>query len=245
MRIPSPRTWKTRETPESPTAAHESKRLFSRGACPARSRHYANLPEHLALLHPLLCFAQLFQGKDRVHHRKEYALLDKSQALQKSVPAPHISAQNAMLLAEEKTQIDFHLAAGGRPAGDQSSVASQTPSCLLPHGRADVLDHDVRAQSARLAANFLGYFLLVVIEQDVSAELLRAAEFFFGSRDGEDAGAGLLGVLDRGPAHPSRRPANDHFVIRLHPSPLVQHVPGRDKGKRHGRPFGECTRLAD
>src|SRR5260370_7817708 len=157
MRIPSPRTWKTRETPESPTAAHESKRLFSRGACPARSRHYANLPEHLALLHPLLCFAQLFQGKDRVHHRQEYALLDKSQALQKSVPAPHISAQNAMLLAEEKTQIDFHLAAGGRPPGDQSSVASQTPSCLLPPALPDVLHPTAPPHSPLLPPTFLAH----------------------------------------------------------------------------------------
>src|SRR5262249_57367239 len=102
---------------------------------------------------------------------------------------------------KEKARVFSPLAARGRAAGDELAMATQTAGRLLPHSRADVFDHNIRASPAGLATNFPGDFLRVVVEHHVGAELLRAAKFFFIPGHSKDASSSLLCDLNCGRAH--------------------------------------------
>ena len=63
--------------------------------------------------------------------------------------AAHVRTENREVAAEEETQINFRVVAGGRSASDEAAIHREAGDTLVPRRHAHVFDHNVDAALAR------------------------------------------------------------------------------------------------
>src|SRR5882762_2751123 len=84
----------------------------------------------------------------------------------------HVGAEERKLAAEEESQVDLGIVAGGGAASYQAAAGGKTGEAVVPGSRPDVFEDDVDAALVRDAADFIADFLRIVIDEVVGAELL-------------------------------------------------------------------------
>src|SRR6202007_1501656 len=91
------------------------------------------------------------------------------------------------LAAEEETEVDLGVVAGGGAASDQAASSGETGEAVVPSGRADVLEDHIDTTLIGDAADFIADFLRFVIDKMVGAKLFGFLQLFIGAGGGQHA----------------------------------------------------------
>src|SRR5262249_1389022 len=81
----------------------------------------------------------------------------------------HVGAENGKLSAEEKTQIDFAIEAGGSSASDKAAASGKAGDAVVPGGGTDVFGDDIHAAFGGEATDFVFVLLGGVVDELVGA----------------------------------------------------------------------------
>src|SRR5229473_8587611 len=157
----------------------------------------------------------------------------------------HVGAEQRKLAAEEESQIDLGVVAGGGAASYQAAAGGETGEAVVPGSRPDVFEHNIDAALTRDAADFIADFLRIVIDEMVGAELFCLLQFLIGAGSGDDARAEEFGNLNGGAADAASCPQDKNVLAGLQLGSSKQHVPGglEDKRNRGGLFKGQVFRI--
>src|SRR5690348_878870 len=145
------------------------------------------------------------------------------------------------MAAEEETQVNLRVVAGGGAARNQAAIGGETRERLLPRGGADVLDDDVDAAAAMGEVAHFGCPVgLAVQNHVVGAERFCFGDFLFAAHGGDDARAKNFGDLNGGAADAAASAEDENFVGWLNLRANNEHVPRGEKNERDGGGFFEA-----
>jgi len=171
---------------------------------------------------------------DSVHDGNETALGDELEDGAQLVPGAHVGAENGELAAEQETDIEFGVGAGGGTAGDEAAGGGQAFDTFAPGGFADVLEDDIHAAIVGEAANFLGDGHDAVMNNFVGTKLLGFSDFFVGACGGDYTATEEFGDLDGGGAYTAAGGENEDVFARLELRAIDKHVPSSLEDQRNG-----------
>ena len=139
----------------------------------------------------------------------------------------------------------FDFRPGGGAAGDQRAAVLERPHAFIPGGRAHVLDYDVHALFVGDLSDFLGDFLLVVIDAVISAQFAAFGQLGIVARGSDHAAMKKFGDLNGGDADPGPRPQHQHGLSGTNARATYQHVPRGYKHERHAGRLIEIERIGN
>src|ERR1700680_3377694 len=107
-------------------------------------------------------------GVDAVDYRLQFSLENELEDAVELAQSPHIRSEHRLLLAEEKSQVDLRIVAGGSAASYQTAVGGQALHALRPRSRADVLEDHVHSAFSGDLLHFGRNVLAVVVDYVIS-----------------------------------------------------------------------------
>src|SRR5215467_14551804 len=103
------------------------------------------LAEEIAAGHDLVRLRGLGQVEGLAHHAVQPAVARHVHHGREAPPASRAAAHQRQRTALEDRQVERDLAPAGRSGDDETSAGLEARAALVPHRRADAVEHDVDA----------------------------------------------------------------------------------------------------
>src|SRR6266851_6937459 len=160
------------------------------------------------------------------HHATQAAVVRHVHHRGEAPAAPRAAAHEGQRTALQDGQIERDLTPGSRPGDDEPPTGLEAREALVPHARADTVEHDIHAAPVGELLDALAELRRGgIVDHLVGAELLRFLELPVAPRRRDDAGADALGDQEPEASHATADRLDQDVFPRLELHALDEAVP--------------------
>src|SRR5262245_15219964 len=204
------------------------------------------LAEEIAAGHDLVRLRGLGQVEGFAHHTVQSAIARHVHHGREAPAASRAAAHQSQRTALEDRQVERDLAPAGRSGDDETAAGLQARAALVPHGRADAVEHHVHAAAASQLLDALAELRRRrVVDHLVGAQLLGLGELPVAASRDDRAGADTLGHQETEAADAAADRLDEHVLPRLQLHALDETVPRRVARQRKRRGLLEAHAVGD
>src|SRR2546427_444190 len=221
--------------------------VSSRSAMTTLLRYAQNqLAEEVAPGHHLVSLGRVGQVEGPSHHAAQAPVVNHVHHRGEAAATAAAAAHQRQWTGLEQAEIERDLIPGRRAGDDEPAAGLEAREALVPHRRADAIEHYVHAAPVRQLLHALAELRRGgVVDHLVGAQLLGLVELPVTSRGDDGTGPDAFGHQEPEAPHATADRLDQHVLPGLELNALDEAMPGGVTGQRKRRRLVELHPVGD